>query len=88
MKPRVGFIGLGKLGLPVALAIDSYGFDVCGTDLNQNVGRYLIDRKIPYKEETADGLLLTHKILWFAYPDQVVSMSDVIFMPIQTPHDQ
>ena len=88
MKQRVGFIGLGKLGLPVALAIDSYGFDVCGTDLNQNVGRYLIDRKIPYKEETADGLLLTHKILWFAYPDQVVSMSDVIFMPIQTPHDQ
>jgi len=88
MKPRVGFIGLGKLGLPVALAIDSYGFDVCGTDINQGVSRYLVDRKIPYKEELADALLLTHKILWFAYPDQVVSMSDVIFMPIQTPHDQ
>jgi len=88
MKPRVGFIGGGKLGLPVSLAINSFGFDVCLTDLNPDVENYLINREIPYKEELANDLLLTHKILWFAYPDQVVSMSDVIFMPIQTPHDQ
>jgi UDPglucose 6-dehydrogenase len=88
MKPRVGFIGMGKLGLPVALAIDSYGFDVCGTDINPNVKNYLINREIPYKEELADGLLKFHKIVWFNDIDYVIKNSEVIFMPIQTPHEE
>ena len=85
---RCGFCGLGKLGLPVALAIDSYGFDVCGTDINPSVKNYLIDRKIPYKEELADDLLKVHKIQWFDTIDEVIRNSDVIFMPVQTPHDK
>lgn len=31
---RVGFLGLGKLGLPVALAIELKGHYVCGTDIS------------------------------------------------------
>ena len=31
---KIGFIGLGKLGLPSAEAIASKGFDVCGYDIN------------------------------------------------------
>jgi UDPglucose 6-dehydrogenase len=87
-NPRVGFIGLGKLGLPVALAIDSFGFDVCGTDLNLEVGKYLLNRQIPYKEELADDLLKTHKIIWHGTMGSVIRNSDVIFMPIQTPHEE
>ena len=30
---KVGFLGLGKLGLPVALAIESKGHEVCGTKI-------------------------------------------------------
>lgn len=85
---QVGFCGLGKLGLPVALAINSFGFDVCGTDINPKVKNYLTDRKIPYKEEFADDLLKTHKIIWHDTIDEVIRYSDVIFMPVQTPHDQ
>lgn len=87
MKPRVGFVGLGKLGLPVALALDSFGFDVCGTDINEDVARFLIERKIPYKEEMADTLLQMHKIVWFNHIDYVIRNSDVIFIPVQTPHE-
>ena len=32
---KVGFLGLGKLGLPVALAIESKGHYVCGTDISK-----------------------------------------------------
>jgi UDPglucose 6-dehydrogenase len=88
MQPRVGFIGLGKLGLPVALAINSYGFDVCGTDINNDVATHLICRKIPYKEELADDLLKTHTIQWCHDVDNVIRNSDVIFMPVQTPHNE
>ena len=31
---KIGFLGLGKLGLPVALAVESKGHQVIGTDIN------------------------------------------------------
>jgi len=84
---RIGLLGCGKLGLPVALALDSYKFDVCVTDINKDVEQYLINRKIPYKEELADDLLKVHKITWHDNIADVVRDSDVIFVPIQTPHE-
>ena len=47
---KIGFVGLGKLGLPVALAINSKGHDVCGYDINPEVEGYLSSRAIPYQE--------------------------------------
>ena len=32
---KIGFLGLGKLGLPVALAVESKGHYVCGTDISK-----------------------------------------------------
>ena len=34
---KVSFIGLGKLGLPVAVAIDAKGHNVLGYDINPNI---------------------------------------------------
>ena len=82
---KIGFIGLGKLGLPCALAIDSKGHDVFGYDINPEVENYLLGKEIPYKEEGAPELLKNHKIRWGSI-EYVVENSDVIFVPIQTPH--
>lgn len=82
----VGFIGLGKLGLPVALSINSKGYKVVGYDINPSVKKYLRDRTIPYKEEGAPELLKTHTIKFKPLKD-VIEASDIIFVPIQTPHD-
>ena len=82
---NIGFIGLGKLGLPCALAIDSKGHNVYGYDINSDVEKILIDKKLPYREEGADELLLNHKINWSTV-SEVVRNSDIIFVPIQTPH--
>ena len=38
---KVGFVGLGKLGLPTALAIESRGHDVMGYDVNRYAGDLL-----------------------------------------------
>ena len=32
---KIGFMGLGKLGLPVALAVESKGHEVFGYDISQ-----------------------------------------------------
>ena len=82
---KIGFVGLGKLGLPCALAIDSKGHSVYGYDINTDVKRILEGKKLPYREEGADALLQTHNIKWGSI-EEVVENSDIIFVPIQTPH--
>lgn len=83
---NIGFIGLGKLGLPVALAVESKGHTVCGYDISENVKSIIDAKKIPYKEIWAQEHLDKSKIE-FTSISEVVKRSDIIFVPIQTPHD-
>src|SRR5690242_13129052 len=83
---NIGFIGLGKLGLPVALAVESKGHKVCGYDINQAVKGYIENRKIPYQEIFVGDLLQKTEIQ-FLQPFDVIKNSDIIFVPVQTPHD-
>jgi UDPglucose 6-dehydrogenase len=83
---NVGFVGLGKLGLPCALAIEARGHKVCGYDIDPRVKEILDSKQLPYREIWAQEHLDNSKID-FASLDDVVERSDVIFVPIQTPHD-
>ncbi len=83
---NVGFIGLGKLGLPCALAIEAKGHYVCGYDVNPAVKEILETKKLPYKEIWAQEHLDNSNIDFLSI-EEVVKKSDVIFVPIQTPHD-
>ena len=47
---RVGFLGLGKLGLPVALAIESKGHYVCGTDISDTTIKNIKKKKLVIKK--------------------------------------
>lgn len=83
---RVGFVGMGKLGLPVALAMESQGHDVVGYDLNPEVEGYIDNRQYPFQEEGVDELLQDTKIQMVEL-GELVSRSQIIFVPIQTPHE-
>ena len=83
---KIGFVGLGKLGLPVALAVESKGHDVIGFDISENVKNIIEAKKIPYKEIWAQDYLDKSNIK-FESLDNVVEHSEIIFVPIQTPHD-
>lgn len=82
---NVGFMGLGKLGLPCALAVENAGHNVYGYDIDLKVKEILDTRELPYREEGAPELLVNHNIHWSDVPN-LVSNSDIIFVPIQTPH--
>ena len=47
----------------------------------------LKQKKIPYKEEGADKLLKKTNLQFLDVKD-LVSKSEIIFIPIQTPHDK
>ena len=82
---NVGFIGLGKLGLPCALSIDSKGHTVYGYDIDSRVKGILESKTLPFREEGAPELLEDHNIN-FCSVEEVVKNSEIIFVPIQTPH--
>ena len=83
---NVGFVGLGKLGLPCALAIESKGHSVMGYDISEVVQETVRSKKLPYKEIWAQDHLDNSNIEIKSVED-VVSHSEIIFVPIQTPHD-
>ena len=84
---KVGFLGLGKLGLPVALAVESKGHYVCGTDISQSTIDNIKNKKIAYKEIWVDDYLKKTNLEIFDVKG-VVKNSDIIFVPIQTPHEE
>ena len=83
---KIGFVGLGKLGLPVALAVESKGHEVVGYDISDKVKNIIEAKKLPYKEIWAQDYLDKSKIK-FVNIQSVVKHSEIIFVPIQTPHD-
>jgi UDPglucose 6-dehydrogenase len=83
---NIGFIGLGKLGLPCAIAIASKGHKVYGTDINTDVQKYIEEKKVPYMEEYLEEMLSKHEVVYTDL-DDVIDNSDIIFVPIQTPHE-
>lgn len=85
---NIGVIGLGKLGLPVAVAINSKGHKVTGYDISENPRKYLWDKRIPYQEANLQPLLDVHTVHTVDTIEDVVASSDIIFAPIQTPHDK
>ena len=86
MSPAIGFIGLGKLGLPCALAVESKGYPVYGYDISETVVSNIENKILPYREVGAQDLLDKSEIKMTDMAG-VVRNTDIIFVPIQTPHD-
>lgn len=84
---NVGWVGLGKLGLPCALVLDRV-HDVKGTDVSQAPRKYLADpESIPYVEAgLAEEIEDRWPDIWVDTIDEVVSHADVVFCAVQTPH--
>jgi UDPglucose 6-dehydrogenase len=82
---RVGMIGLGKLGLPVALAIEAAGHKVWGYDPSPAVKEIRETAALPYVEQDAQELLSNTKIE-FKEPAEIAEWADLVFVAVQTPH--
>ena len=84
---NIGFLGLGKLGLPVALAIEEKGHKVIGTDINDRTLRNIRFKTLDYIEKGAQELLDKSQIK-IKPIEEIVKESEIIFVPIQTPHSE
>jgi nucleotide sugar dehydrogenase len=87
-KPIIGFLGVGKLGLPLAVSIAMKGHKVLAYDVNPG----LMKKQIwPHRETGPDGTgdfqpYLDSADITFCPLKEVVQGSDIIFLCVQTPH--
>jgi UDPglucose 6-dehydrogenase len=94
---KVGFVGTGKLGLPVSLMYSSKGHELLCYDIHPSFyeGKDPVD--LLYNEEMCPNNKLPLKEWFKQNPlqntyrhtksmDEVVSFSDLIFIAVQTPH--
>lgn len=87
--PSIGFVGLGKLGLPVAVAIAERGYKVLGYDNDEpKVEAYMAGRGLP-DEPGIKGKLRpdqgSHLLLGCTL-EYLVQGADIIFVAVPTPH--
>ena len=86
---KVGLVGLGKLGTPVALAMAMKSHDVMGFDIDEE---RMQKERFPHRERGPNGEpsiepLLRKSSLRFGTLEEVVRHAEIIFVAVQTPHD-
>jgi UDPglucose 6-dehydrogenase len=85
---KIGFVGLGKLGLPTAVTIAMKDHDVMGYDIDPN---RMTKTAQEYKETgpMGDGDFnswLAKSSIHFGTLQEVIAHGDIVFCAVQTPH--
>ena len=90
---RVGVVGMGKLGLPVAVGMAAKGHVVHGYDVAPHITPYAHPRDCLFTQEadeTGTGsmqAMLDETTLRFVDSiDTIVAVSEIVFVAVQTPH--
>ena len=90
---KIGYIGLGKLGLLCAVATSLKGHDVIGYDINPNFNSNVHPKDILYSKEadenglhSIDNIIKNTKLKIVDNLKDIISHSEIIFIAIQTPH--
>jgi UDPglucose 6-dehydrogenase len=86
---KVGFVGVGRLGLPCAVAMAMKGHDVMAYDI---VSSQMSKNPRAYLETGPDGEqpfnpYLARSSLRFGALEEVLAHGEVIFVAVQTPHE-
>src|SRR5271165_6737296 len=99
---KIGFIGVGKLGLPICVGMAHAGHDVLGYDVSSQYSDIVNCPKgakacdlLFSKETTPDGkedlksspILLESKCQFTTSLEKTVTHAELLFCAVQTPHD-
>ena len=86
---KIGFIGLGKLGFPCAVAMEQIGHhEVKGFDVSENVRKIRETRIAPYVKKDFPQFLEKTKLEIVDNISDLVKWAEIIFIAVQTPHEE
>ncbi len=89
-RARVGVIGLGYVGLPLAMALAEQGFDVTGIDVNTAKIDGLRSGRSPIADISHDRLAAVAEggHLSFTTDEDVIARCEALFVCVPTPFDR
>ena len=90
MSRSVAIIGLGRVGLPLALVFAEKGFDVFGLDVNASAVEELLAGRMPFLEEGGEELLRRQVNKGFrpSTDPSGVASSEYVVLTLGTPVDE
>ena len=94
IRMKIGIVGIGKLGLPIAIAINAKGHDVRCYDKHSEVNSNSKIQNLIYTHEKAENLIDNLDDMIKKSTVQIsdtllecIQSSDIIFVAVQTPHN-
>lgn len=88
--PTISVVGLGKLGLPLAVCLASKGFRVIGVDRNRRVIELINGGYSPIYEPGLEKLIHLNRKRFFATSvyEKAISESEITFILVPTPSNK
>lgn len=87
MSKNITVIGIGRLGLGLALLVEKGGYNVCGVDIFPDYVKCLNDKTYKTKEPEYENLLNNSKNFHATTDlEEGLKFSDIIFIIVQTPN--
>lgn len=87
MSKNITVIGIGRLGLGLALLIEKSGYNVCGVDIFPDYVKCLNDKTYKTKEPEYETLLKNSKNFYATTNlEEGLNFSEIIFIVVQTPN--
>ena len=84
---NITILGIGRLGLGLALLIEKAGYNVLGVDINEEYVKQLNNKTFKTKEPEYENLLQNSKNFKASLDlDEGLNYSDIIFIMVQTPN--
>lgn len=86
----ISVVGVGRVGLPLALVLANEGLNIFGIGRNQEKIKSLNKKIMPFMEKGAEKLLkkYVNKNLFFTTDYQVIKESEIIILTLGTPVDE
>jgi UDP-N-acetyl-D-mannosaminuronic acid dehydrogenase len=90
LNKTVAIVGIGRVGLPLALFLANHGYKVYGLDVDEKKINLILGGQMPFKEEGAAALLKKHVNKSFIPSSDfsLVAKSKVIILTLGTPVDE
>ena len=85
LKPKIGVVGAGRLGICFALLCDKAGYDVMVSDIREDYVKDLQNKKISTNEPGVEELLQTSNFKATTSNEEVIKYADIIYTLVATP---
>lgn len=87
MHQNITVIGIGRLGLGLALLLEKGGYNVCGVDIFPEYVKCINEKSLKSEEPLYEELLKNSKNLFATISlEEGLKFSDIVFIVVQTPN--